>query len=288
VEGVLTAGPDPRLTGRLLPCGREAAPLLLCIHGGGCNGGYFDMKGFSVAEAAIAHGFDVLLVNRPGYGGSAPPRTASPITEATELLPGYLLPILAARASPDLVVIGHSIGGAVALTLAAANRLPIRAVAVSGIGRIPSDAALAWLAEQASTDPEPPPEFFFGPDGSYDWRGPLALRRVVEPWRHEELEDVRTNWPGRFDTVAAAIMVPVAFHLAEYERIWRASPADVADAAARFTHAPQVEAGVLPDGGHLYEIHRRGGELTALQLAFLGTGPALPVMPGGAPAGRSG
>lgn len=274
MEGVLTAGPDPRLTGRLLPCRQQAAPLLLCIHGGGCNGGYFDMKGFSVAQAALDHGFDVLLVNRPGHGGSAPPRTASPIAEAAELLPGHLLPILAARASPDLFVIGHSIGGAVALMLAAANRLPIHGVAVSGIGRIPSDAALAWLAEQAQADPEPPPEFFFGPDGSYEWRGPLALRRVVEPWHPDELEDVRVDWPTRFDTVAGAITVPVAFHLAEHERIWRASPADVADAAARFTRSPRVEVGVLPDGGHLYEIHRRGGELTAMQLAFLAAGRA--------------
>lgn len=274
MEGVLTTGLDPRLTSRLLSCGREAAPLLLCIHGGGCNGGYFDMKGFSVAQAALDRGFDVLLVNRPGHGGSAPPRTASPIAEAAELLPGHLLPILDSRTSPDLVVIGHSIGGAVALTLTAANRLPILAVAVSGIGRTPSDAALVWLAEQAQADPEPPPEFFFGPDGSYDWRGPLALRRVVEPWHSDELEDVRFDWPARFDTVASTIAVPVAFHLAEHERIWRAAPADVADAAARFTRSPWVEAGVLPDGGHLYEIHRRGAELATMQLAFLATGCA--------------
>lgn len=268
MEGILTT-PDPRLTGQLLACGRDAAPLLLCIHGGGCNGGYFDMRGFSVAQVALAHGFDVLLVNRPGHGGSAPPRTASPIGEAAGLLPGYLAPIMATRVSPDLVVIGHSIGGAVALMLAAEARLPIRGVAVSGIGRVPSDAARAWLAEQGTTNPEPPPEFFFGPEGSYDWRGPMALRKVVEPWRLDELQDLRIDWPAAFDAVAERITIPVAFHLAEHERIWRAKSADVANAAARFTQAPRVEADVLPDGGHLYEIHRRGAELAARQLAFL-------------------
>ncbi|RYE99936.1 MAG: alpha/beta fold hydrolase [Oxalobacteraceae bacterium] len=272
MESLLTS--DQRLTSRLLVCGRPAAPLLLCIHGGGCNSGYFDMQGFSVAQRALADGFDVLLVDRPGYGVSAPPRTANPINEAAELLPGYLNPIMAARASRDLVVIGHSIGGAVALTLAAEARLPINAVAVSGIGREPSEAARAWLSAQVNvtgTNPEPPSEFFFGPEGSYDWRGPMALRKVIEPWRADELRDVRLDWPPRFDAIAKAIAVPVAFHLAEYECIWRAGAQDVADAAARFINASRVEAGVLPDGGHLYEIHRRGAELVTRQLSFLKT-----------------
>jgi pimeloyl-ACP methyl ester carboxylesterase len=272
VEGVLIILSDPRLTSRLLTCGQPDAPLLLCIHGGGCNGGYFDIRGYSVAREAMVGGFDVLLVDRPGHGGSAPPRTANPISEAADLLPGHLAPIMGTRTSRDLVVIGHSIGGAVALTLAANAQLAVRGVAVSGIGRTPSDAAWAWLAGQAdlkTTNPEPPPEFFFGPKDSYDWRGPIALRKVVETWRPDELSDVRVDWPTRFDVVAGMIDVPVAFHLAEHERIWRASAQDVADAAARFTRAPHVEAGVLPDGGHLYEIHKRGVELVALQLAFL-------------------
>lgn len=220
----------------------------------------------------MAFGFDVLLVDRPGYGDSAPPQTANPIREAANLLPGHLAPIMASRVSSDLVVIGHSIGGAVALTLAAQARLKIRSVAVSGIGRTPSDAALAWLVAQAKlTRPnlEPPSEFFFGPEGTYDWRGPIALRKVVEAWRPDELRDVRTDWPARFDAVASVIHVPVAFHLAEHEQIWRAAAQDVTDAAGRFTRAPYIESGVLPDGGHLYEIHKRGAELVALQLAFL-------------------
>jgi len=276
VEGVLTdgavAGPDPRLTGRLLACGQDAAPLLLCVHGGGCNGGYFDLKGFSIAQAALARGFDVLLVDRPGHGGSVPPQTDRPIREAADLLPDYLASVMAARASPDLVAIGHSIGGAVVLMLAADGRAPVRAVAVSGIGLTPGEAALAWLAERTAgldADPEPPPEFFFGPDGSYDWRGPLALRKAVEPWRLDELREVRADWPRDFDAVAGAVTVPVAFHLAEHERIWRTGEDAVADAAACFGRARRVEAGVLPDGGHLYEIHKRGPELAGRQLDFL-------------------
>lgn len=271
MERILTITPDPRLTSRLLTCGQPEKPLLLCVHGGGCNGNYFDLKGFSVAQVALARGFDVLLVNRPGHGGSAPPRTTNPIREAADLLSDHLRPIMAARGSPDLMVLGHSIGGAVAMVLAAEGQIAIRAVAVSGIGRVPSDAARTWLIEQGTTNPEPPREFFFGPEGSYDWRGPIALRKAVEPWRADELQNVRVDWPAAFDAVASAITVPVAFHLAEHERIWRANADDVADAAARFTRAQRVEASVLPDGGHLYEIHKRGAELAARQIVFLKT-----------------
>lgn len=269
MEGVLTHTLDMRLTSRLLTCGELEAPLLLCIHGGGCNGGYFDLKDFSVARVALDHGFDVLLVNRPGHGGSAPPRTANPIREAADILPSYLRPIMADRGSPDLMVLGHSIGGAVAMMLAADGRTTIRGVAVSGIGRVPSDAARAWLSKDGATDPTPPPDFFFGPEGSYDWRGPMALRKAVEPWRMDELQDVRVDWPAAFDAVAGAITVPVAFYLAEHERIWCAGVDDVANAAARFIRAPRVEAGVLPEGGHLYEIHKHGAKLAAQQIVFL-------------------
>lgn len=265
----MTDTADLRFSGRLLACDDAAAPLLVCIHGGGCNGGYFDMDGFSVARAALSGGFDVLMVDRPGYGSSAPPLTDNPAAEAAELLIGQLATVMATRASPELAVIGHSIGGAVALILAASGRLPLSGIAVSGIGRVPSDAAQAWLAEQASADPEPPPEFFFGPEGSYHWRGPMALRKVVEPWRADELRKVRADWPEQFDAIAAAITVPVSFHLAEHERIWRATEADVADAASCFTRSRRVVAGILPDGGHLYEIHKRGVELINHQLGFL-------------------
>lgn len=241
----------------------------MCIHGGGCNSKYFDIRGFSVAKAALARGFDVLLVNRPGHGGSDPPRTNNPIAEAAARLRDHLAPIMTGRASPDVVVIGHSIGGAVALMLAAKQNIVIRGVAVSGIGRTLSDTSKAALMRSEIDYADPPHDFFFGPKGSYAWNAPMALRKVIEPWRVDDIHDVRISWPEQFDTVAAAITVPVAFHLAEYERIWRAAHADVAEAAACFTASPVVDAGVLPDGGHLYEVHKRGPELLARQFDFL-------------------
>lgn len=267
MEGVLTAAAP--LGRRLLECGLPSPPLLVALHGGGCHSGYFDLPGFSVARAARDAGFDVLLVDRPGHGTSAPAETAAPIREAAGLIADAVLAIMGRRRNAAVAVIGHSIGGAVALTIAAEKRLPVRGVAVSGIGRTPTEPALAWFAGRAAADAEPPSSFFFGPEATLDWRGPVALRKATAPWRADEVAEVLTAWPERFDAVAGAIEAPVSFRLAEHERIWRTGPEEVARAAARFGRALRVDAGVLPDGGHLYEIHRRGAELIAHQTAFL-------------------
>jgi pimeloyl-ACP methyl ester carboxylesterase len=262
----------------MLPSGRADAPLLLCVHGGGCNGGYFDLPGFSVAEPARARGFDVLLLDRPGHGGSPAPQTTYPIQEAADLLPALLQPILRDRRSPQLAVLGHSIGGAVALTLAAAAQVPVTAVAVSGIGRTPAAAALAWLRQFEQDGAPPPVELFFGPETSYGWRAPLVLRRLVEPWRPDEVRETLEDWPRRFDAVAGAVRVPVSMDLAEHEAIWDPDEVRRGDLARRFHQAPTVQSAILPDGGHLYELHAKGPDLVARQLAFLtaAAGASLP------------
>lgn len=263
---------DGRLTG-VLRAGDRGRPLLLCVHGGGCDGGYFDLPGFSLAEAATARGLAVLRVDRPGYGASPPPMTSSPIDEAARLLPAL---VEAARevlpAAGPLVVVGHSIGAAVALRFAAdagaAADGRIAGLAVSGLGDRPSDEADAWLdrVRRGEAGHEPSGDFFFGPEGSYSWRGPAALRRAGRAWRADEVLEVMTEWPGRFATVAGRVRVPVLFRLAEHERIWRNDPASLARMSAAFDGEPDMA--ILPDGGHLYEIHRRGADFVAALLDF--------------------
>lgn len=260
---------DRRLTGRLLRCGLMHAPLLVCIHGGGCNGRYFDLPGFSVATLALAKGHDVLLVDRPGHGSSAPNRTATPIVEAADLLPNLLVPLLREHAPTRLLVLGHSIGGAVALTLAAGGRLPIDAIAVSGIGRTPSRSALSWFSRFRIDGIPPPNDFFFGPKGSYDWRAPIALRKVTEPWRLDEVRETLTEWPERFDAVAAALSMPISIYLTEHEQIWQHEEVATGSLALKFLNAPRIVSRILPAGGHLNEIHMGGTEMVERQIAFL-------------------
>jgi pimeloyl-ACP methyl ester carboxylesterase len=248
--------------------------LLVCIHGGGCDGRYFALPGFSVADLAVSQGHDVLLVDRPGHGSSAANRTATPIVEAAELLPDLVEPLLRNQAPGGLLVLGHSIGGAVALTLAAGGRLPIDAVAVSGIGRTPSRSALSWYSRFRIDGLPPPTDFFFGPKGSYDWRAPIALRKITKPWRIDEVRETLIEWPKRFDAIAAALAMPVSIHLAEHERIWEHEEVATGSLALKFTNAPRVVSGILPTGGHLNEIHVGGAEMVRRQIAFLSAGRA--------------
>ena len=248
---------------------KHGAPLLVCVHGGGCSARYFDLKGFSVLERALARGLPVLLVNRPGHGGSPPARTAQPIEEAAALVPPLIDEVAGGRAA---VVIGHSIGGAVTLLLAAQQGAvgPVRAVAVSGIGdRIAQPFKAAWADLLTGKGAEPTTAFFFGPEGTYRWNAPAALRKASESWQLDEAQDVVLGWPKRFAGVAARVRLPVHLRLAEHERIWETGPQAVARMAAAMPTAPAVDAGVLPQGGHLYELHKRGGEHVEAQLDFL-------------------
>lgn len=272
--------PPPRITVRspdglsatLLsqPTG-TAAPLIACIPGGGCSGRYFDVMTPSVAGLAHARGLPVLLVDRPGQGGSSPVPGDRPIRDSLPALRTLLRNALMEAGASELLLLGHSIGGAVALMLAAgAEQLPLRAVAVSGIGDEPPGPSRAWAAslEGALPTPDFGPELFFAPPGSYTWRGPAALRRAAEPWHMAEVVEIVGRWPHEWPAVAARIALPVHLRLAEHDGIWTTGEPVVRRMAAALTAAPLVDAALLADGGHAYDFHRRGPELIAAQLAF--------------------
>ena len=62
--------------------------------------------------------------------------------------------------------------------------------------------------------------------------------------------------------------VPVHFRLAEHESIWQASAAVIDRIRRSFGNARQVDADLLREGGHIYELHKRGFELVFSQLDF--------------------
>jgi pimeloyl-ACP methyl ester carboxylesterase len=262
------------MTGALQLADGAPRALLVCIHGGGCNRLYFDLKGYSVAAAARERGFAVLLVDRPGHGASEKPATGRPIEEAASLLVPFVAQVRQAHGLGDapVALLGHSIGGAVAIMAAgAAGDFPIAGVAASAIGNRASPEAEIWFAQvlEGAGSPQPPASFFFGPENTYDWRGPAALRRCGETWQHADVLEIMGEWPGRFRRIAARVRVPVHLRLAEHEHIWDNRAAAIQDMAGCFRAAPEADAGLLPGGGHLYEVHRRGHELVAAQLDFV-------------------
>lgn len=251
------------------------APLILCIHGAGCTGNYFDLSSNSLAEAAASRGMPTLLADRPGHGTSREALTGSAIDRSVDAAIALVNDVRAAHPSLDrqrVGLIGHSLGGVVALLvacrMAAAGDAPI-AICMSGIGDRHSEEYRSSLVQTTGATAQPTPYWLFGPGSSYDWRGITALRGAAAPWRAAELDELHRSWPDRWAETAKAVTAPVHFRLAEFERIWEATPAAIERIAKAFSHALSVDAAIAPDGGHLYEAHLRGPELVASQLDFI-------------------
>lgn len=249
-------------------------PLLVCIHGSGCSSRYFEIGDMPVASAAAAENWPILLVNRPGYAGNRMLPGRSPITDSVPALRSFIDRVDRdhIRGEHGLALIGHSIGGAVALMLASGcGEWPLRAVAVSGIGDAPAQRIKDWCsapdfgAAKIATEEA----LFFGPTGAFTWRRAVELRRVREPGHDVETAEIVFDWPKHFLELAPDIEVPVQIRLAEHEQIWETGEEPLARMTSAFRRAPEVDAAILPDGGHLYELHKRGPDLVSGQLAFL-------------------
>lgn len=222
---------------------------------------------------ALKRGLAVLLVDRPGYGASDLLAGDQPIRSSLAPIASLIWTVLAEPGiGEELVIIGHSIGGAVALLLAARpGELPLHAVAVSGIGDEPPPATRRWAEgpPDATDRPDFSADMFFGSPGTYDWRGPAALRRAAEPWRMTEVVEIVTAWPDLWPKVAPTIRCPVHLRLSDTDNIWVAGEAVVQRMADQMTASLHVDAEPLADGGHAYEFHLRGPNLVADQLRFL-------------------
>lgn len=279
VTNASTAMSNGVVSGRLFrPAIERRLPLLVCIHGGGSNGRYFELKGRSLAASAVARGFPTLLLNRPGHGGNPPLADKAPIAASVPLIRHFVDEVRgdAGLAGFGVALIGHSIGGAVALRLAAARGdWPLVGLAVSGIGDVSPPAITAMPpgggggGEAFAPSPAFSEALFHDPDRLLNWKALASLRAATEPWLAGEVAEIVFCWPSEWPTVAARINAPVHLRLAEHERIWGTGEVAVARMAAALGSSSRVDAALLRGGGHLYEAYRDGPALIAAQLDFL-------------------
>lgn len=259
------------LHGRLSTGADHPASLIVCIHGGGCSARYFDLPSFSFRKLAVEAGHAVLMVDRPGHGASPSRDVPDPVRAAAGLLPELVrkaCEALGDRALP-VAAFGHSIGGAVALHWAAADAATLKCLVTSGVGGRPTEAALAWhQGLRAGDNVVLPHGFFFGPEGSFDWRAPIALRRSGEAWRKDEVDEILLRWPERYGDLVSRITCPTLCILSENERIWETREVELA--AMRASFAPGVaRVELAAGGGHLYEVHRNWSAHAGRIIAFV-------------------
>ncbi|WP_149179190.1 alpha/beta fold hydrolase [Streptomyces sp. TRM49041] len=233
------------------PAGEPRA-LVVALHGGGMNAGYFDGQAdpsVSLLTLGAGLGHTVLALDRPGYGRSAEDLPDGRyLADQVEAVRAALADFTSRYpAGAGVVLLGHSFGGKVALAAAAEEvHERLLGVDVNGCGHRYADG--------------PPSLPEAGPAGSDRMRhwGPLRLypprtfstvAPVVCPLPpRERAEAVR--WPDAFPEVAARVRVPVRLTFAEYEGWWRHDEEAIGEMIELLAAAPRVQVDRQSAAGH--------------------------------------
>lgn len=267
-----------RVTGRGTgPVGADT-PLVVAVHGGGYHSGYFDVPGHSLLDVGAAAGFEVVALDRPGYGGSAgPPAGELTFARSAEILDEAIGTLWGERggARPGVVLVSHSIGAAITVHLAARRPTwPLLGISLHGVGdRSPAHVVDAWHAVPPGAGPVelPAPQrraLLYGPLGTVDDEAVTAARASVAPLPHAEMLEIVDGWPVEHAALAADVAVPVQYALAEHDGLWIVDEERVSAFAAAFTAAPWVHARIQGGTGHNIDHHRLARALHLGQLAF--------------------
>ncbi len=262
-----------------LPDGAVAAdtPLVIAVHGGTYTSAYFDVPGYSLLARAESQGIPILAIDRPSYGGSTRVTDSHSIilknAEVLDHLIGELWEAFGAGTA-GVVVIGHSIGGAVTTALAARHpSWPLLGIAMSGcLLQVPTESGAVWAAlpeEYLVEMPVTIKDFLmFGPDWTRDATIPAASH-VANAWVPKaELIDITSTWPAGVRSTAAQVTVPVHTRQGEFDQLWITDAQQVAGYGAAFTASPLVDAKLFLGAGHCIDFHRGARAFQLEQLAF--------------------
>ncbi len=257
-----------------VPAARRKSALLVAVHGGTVTSKYFDIPGYSMIDAALAAGFDILAMDRPGYRRTAALDDRPDLLHQNAIRITALLPRVAAELGlplRDVVLIGHSMGGVIVTTIAGLGpEWPLRAVAGSGFARfLPAFLKDSFAALPNEYYVDVPPDFaslIFGPPETLNPDMPEASLVMIARVPRSELIDIGTGWADRAPELAGKVAVPVYYKLAEHEQLW--DPQDMQAFADLYTRAPRVESGHLRAMGHCSDFNKTGHLFQQELLAF--------------------
>ena len=256
--------------------GQPGKPLVVLIPGGSYNAHYFDVPGHSLVEAAQDRGFAVAALNRPGYSGSTPVEGPTRFAANAEVLAGAIGELWKqyAETAPGVVLVGHSMGGAIALHMAAQPATwPLLGVSATAIHvDAPEGVAEAWNAipDGAVVDfsDEQRVQFMYGPPDTYDQTVVGAASKAAEGIPVEELREVVDGWVSDFNGIAASIEVPIHYALAEHDHLWVASRENVRSFTDSFTHSAATTGEFVEGVGHNIDHHHGSAAFHQRQLDF--------------------
>lgn len=256
----------------------EGRPLIIAIHGGTYTSSYFDIAGYSLLDRAQANGIPIVALDRLGYGASSTFATPQTTIQGNAQLLNLAIDAIWRQhhnGAAGVVLIGHSIGGAVATAIAALQpKWPLLGLAISGVGLEPvPESKENWATLPDLPLIEVPSEvmdsFCFGPPSTYDPQVmPQASHAANAPSPRSELIDIVAGWPNQVAALASRVSVPVHYRQPEFEKLWRVDDEQIQRFAAVFTQAPSVDADWCKDAGHCIDFHYAGEAFQMEQLAF--------------------
>jgi pimeloyl-ACP methyl ester carboxylesterase len=268
-----------KLSGRFLPATNgDPRALIVALHGGTYTSKYFDTPSSALLEFCASSGYSILALDRPGYGTA----TSVPFDQLS--FDGQV-PILRqafaeiwqryGQQSAGMFLIGHSIGGMIALLLAAEKpHEHLLGVNMTGSGGLYNEQTKVAFASLVSDEPTVMMNIaiklraMYGPEWSYPAEQAQYDPQRDVPTAAIELAEAQL-WGARMPGVAAQVRVPVQFIVPEYDHIWRSDNEALSPVAAMFSAAPFVDVGVQRMAGHSVELHTLARAFYMKVLAFV-------------------
>jgi pimeloyl-ACP methyl ester carboxylesterase len=252
-------------------------PLVIAIHGGTYSSAYFDVPDYSLFEKAQHLNIPMIALDRPGYGHSDPLSAEQTTIEGQA---SYIAPLLReawdryGEGTCGIVLIGHSIGAAIATVIASQNTdLPLLGLAISGVGmRTPAHYRDAWdsLPDTYMVDMPKPikDEVMFGPEGSYTDDMPEATYEAYTQAPKAELVDIVSTWGDKAQSILNNVNIPVHYRQGEVDKLWIVSPDEVSDFSVALANAPRIDAEMIEQTGHCIDYHVVSSSFQIQQLGF--------------------
>ena len=125
---------------------RDAARVVLCVHGLTRNGRDFEV----LATALAAAGMRVASVDMPGRGRSD--RLRNPKDYNYPVYGSIVAALIARLGAPQIDYVGTSMGGVIGMGLAAQPGSPLRRLVVNDVGQFIPGASLARIARYIAQD----------------------------------------------------------------------------------------------------------------------------------------
>lgn len=256
-----------RLSGRVAEPDTAPHAVLFALHGGSYSSRYYDLRTASALRTYAGLGYRAVALDRPGYGaatGVAPAASAFPAQSATLRAAVDALHRERGDGLP-VFLIGHSIGGMIAMTMAADGlEAPLRGVMASGMGMVwqPGIREM-WSSLLGDAPAVPVPneardEIMFAADP--ELVDPAVQREAASDLHPIPTEELRcaVRWHETMPAVAAGIRVPLLHVLPELDGIWRADGPARQRAVDALAAVGGAEVTVARGVGHCLDLHRGG------------------------------